>query len=88
LAAGHRTIAHSASLVIAIRMRTSVSRSRFPVMMLGNIAVVPCAAGHGVCRPNGAGQRCIHRRDGQQAQASGENSIAALGQSVQRFSRN
>jgi hypothetical protein len=74
--------------MIAIRLRTSVSRSSFPVMMLGNIAVVPGAAGQGVARPNGAAQRRIQQRNGQQAQASGKNSMAALGQSVQGFSRN
>jgi hypothetical protein len=57
--------------MIAIRMRTSVGWSRFPVVMLWNIAVVPSAAGHRVARPDGASQRRIHQRNSQQAQASG-----------------
>jgi hypothetical protein len=35
-------------------MRIRFHRSSFPVMMLGNIAVVPGATGHGVTRPSGA----------------------------------
>ena len=77
LAAGHGTSSHSP--MIAIRVRISVRWSSLPMMMLGNIAVVPSAAGHGVARPNGAAQRRIHRRNSQQAQASGKNSIAAPG---------
>jgi hypothetical protein len=35
--------------------------------MLGNIAVIPSAAGHGVAHPDGTGQRSIQQHDREQA---------------------
>jgi hypothetical protein len=53
------------------------------VVMLGNIAVVPSATGRRMTRPHGTRQRSIQQRNGQQAEACGENSAVALGRSVQ-----
>ena len=77
--AGHQ----ATHIVAAIQVRIGVRRSSFPVMMLGNIAVIPGAAGHGVARPHRTRQRSIQQPNGQQAEACGENSAVALGRSVQ-----
>jgi hypothetical protein len=54
-------------------------RRSFPVVMLGNIAVIRRAASHGMTHPGSASQWGIEKHNRQQAQACGGNAAAIFG---------
>jgi hypothetical protein len=87
LAAGHGARRQATAVMVAIRLRIGIGRRSLPVMMLGNVAVIPRAASHRVAHPSGTGQRRIQQRHGQQTHAGSQNSVSGLGGAVHKSSR-
>jgi hypothetical protein len=72
MAAGHRASRQTAHVVGAILGSIRGSR-RFPVMMLGDRAVVSCTASHASSRPSSSGKGSVQQYNRQQAETSGDD---------------